>query len=111
MTFTLNLLTVITVLAAVLAFVDGVARLRGGRNSTVLAVLELVLAVLMILTFFVALPAPLSLIILSIALEVVLVLALVTGGRARKAITVVALVLNSIVIVTAFGWVAIPGLS
>ena len=107
----LSILTVITALAAVFALLDGIARLRSSRNSTVLAVVELVLAVLMILTFFVALPAPLSLIILSIALEAVLVLSLVTGGRgARPTMTIVALVLNTIVLLVAFGWVAIPGL-
>ena len=107
---TLNILTLITDAAAVLALLDGIARLRSSRNSTVLAVLELVLAVLMLLTFFAALPAPLSLIVVSVALEIVLVLALLTSKRGSKTLTVVALVLNSIVVVTAFGWVAIPGL-
>jgi hypothetical protein len=107
---TLNILTLITAAAAVLALLDGNGRLRSSRNSTVLAVLELVLAVLMLLTFFTPLPAPLSLIVVSVILEVVLVLALVTSGRGTKTLTVVALVLNSVVIVTAFGWVAIPGL-
>jgi len=109
---TLSWLLIITILAAVFAIVDGIRRVRG-RNNSILAVAELVLAVLMLISVFIAFPAPFSTFIFALALEVVLILLLVfrggrTGGYAS--ITVIALILNTIVVLIALGWLTIPGL-
>ncbi len=109
---TISWLLIITILAAVFAIVDGIRRVRG-RNNSILAVAELVLAVLMLISVFIAFPAPFSTFIFALALEVVLILLLVlrggrTGGYAS--ITVIALILNTIVVLIALGWLSIPGL-
>ncbi|MBX3097993.1 MAG: hypothetical protein KF761_00305 [Salinibacterium sp.] len=52
--------------------------------------------------------------ILSVILEVVLVLQLIIRGSTRRggaAVTVIALVLNTIVLIVAFGIFSIPGLN
>ncbi len=110
---TLTWLLIITVLAAALALIDGVRRLRG-RNNSILAIAELVLAALMLVSVFIAFPAPLSTFIFAIALEVVLILLLILrGGRAGgyTTITLIALILNTIVVLIALGWLTIPGLA
>ena len=111
---TLSWLLIITVLAAALAIVDGVRRVRGHRSNSILAIAELVFAVLMLISVFVAFPAPLGTILFSIALEVVLIILLVlpsTRGRGGiTTVTVIALILNSIVVLIALGLLSIPGL-
>jgi uncharacterized membrane protein len=111
---TLSWLLIITVLAAALAVVDGVRRVRGHRTNSILAIAELVFAVLMLISVFVAFPAPLGTILFSIALEIVLIILLVlpsTRGRGGiTTVTVIALILNSIVVLIALGWLSIPGL-
>jgi hypothetical protein len=110
-TLTFTLLTVIIAGTAVLALVDAVQRLRHRGSSTVLAVIELVLGVALGLTFFVVLPAPT--LTIAIALEVVLVLSLVfrgKGGRRSPNLTVIALILNTLVLLVTLGWIAVPGL-
>jgi hypothetical protein len=111
---TLSWLLIITVFAAALAVVDGVRRVRGHRTNSILAIAELVFAVLMLISVFVAFPAPLGTILFSIALEIVLIILLVlpsTRGRGGiTTVTVIALILNSIVVLIALGWLSIPGL-
>ncbi len=110
---TLSWLLIITILAAAFAIVDGVRRVRG-RNNSVLAIAELVLAVLMLFSVFIAFPAPLSTFLFALALEIVLILLLVLrGGRAGgyTTVTVIALILNTIVVLIALGWLTIPGLA
>lgn len=114
---TLSWLLIITVLAAALALVDGISRLRSRRSNSVLAVAELVFAALMLLAIFLPqwFPAPLGLLLFAILLEVALILVLVVRGRGGtrggSAIAIIALVLNTIVILIALGWLAIPGLA
>lgn len=114
MTFTLSWLTIITILAAVLALIDGIARVRSRGLASVLAILELLAAVLMLISIFFAFPAPLGTLLFAGILEVILILILLMGGTGRRGvrtITVIALILNSIVVLIALGWLTIPGLS
>ena len=110
---TLSWLLIITVLAAVLALFDGIGRLRGKRSNSILAIAELVFAVLMLLSIFIAFPAPFTTFLFALILEIVLVLILVLRGTGRKgvgAITIIALILNTVVVLIAAGWLRIPGL-
>ncbi len=109
----LSWLLIVTVLAAALALFDGISRLRGKRSNSILAIAEIVFAVLMLLSIFIALPAPFTTFLFALILEVVLVLILVLRGAGRKGvsmITIVALILNTVVVLIAAGWLQIPGL-
>ena len=110
---TLSWLLIVTVLAAALALFDGISRLRGKRRNSILTIAELVFAVLMLLSIFIAFPAPFTTFLFALILEIVLVLILVLRGTARKgvgAITIVALILNTVVVLLTAGWLHIPGL-
>jgi hypothetical protein len=113
MTVTLSWLLIITILAAALAIYDGIVRLRGKRGNSFLAVAELVFAALMLLSVFVALPVPFSTFLFSLILEAVLVALVVLPGKRRSGsstATFIALILNSVVVLIAAGWLHIPGL-
>ena len=110
---TLSWLLIVTVLAAVLALFDGISRLPGKRSNSILAIAELVFAVLMLLSIFIAFPAPFTTFLFALMLEIVLVLILLLRGTGRKsvgAITIIALILNTVVVLIAAGWLRIPGL-
>lgn len=112
MTFSVTLsgLFILTIIVAALALYDGIVRLRGRRAGTVFAVVEIIAALLLALTQFFTLPAPLTALVFVIILEVVLVIALVLrGGRYRWVVTVIALVLNTILLLRLLGWLTIPG--
>jgi hypothetical protein len=107
-------LLLITIAAAAFAVFDGIRRLRGHHSKTILAIAELVFAGLMLISIFIAFPAPFSTLLFAIILEVVLILLLVlkgTSGRGFTTVTFIALILNSIVVLIAAGWLSIPGLS
>lgn len=111
MTFTLTLLNIIIILIGVLAIVDGVTRLRGRRVNSVLAIVEIVLAVLILLSvFFVAIGIPV--LWLAIALEVVVIVLIVTRGTGRGrgylGISAVIALLNLVYILHLLGVIAIP---
>ncbi|WP_394770103.1 hypothetical protein [Lacisediminihabitans sp.] len=113
MTVTLTWLLIITILAAALAIYDGIVRLQGKRGNSVLAVAELVLAGLMLVSLFVALPVPFTTFAFSLVLEAVLIALVVLPGKRRRGsstATFIALVLNSVVVLIAAGWLHIPGL-
>ncbi|MBX3310033.1 MAG: hypothetical protein KF739_06315 [Cryobacterium sp.] len=113
-TVTLSWLLIITILAAALALFDGIARMRGRRSNSILAIAELLFALLMLLSLFFAFPAPLGTLLFAIVLEVILLLILLirgTGARGASTVTIIALILNSIVVLIALGWLTIPGLT
>ena|GEM_PF-1081714 len=113
-TMTVTLLLVITVLAGALSLYDGIVRLRGKRGNSILAIVEIVAAALMLLALFGILTTALGIGILSVILEIVLVLQLVIRGSTRRggaAITIIALILNTIVLIVAFNIFSIPGLN
>lgn len=111
---TLSWLFIITVLAAALALVDGIARLSGRRSNSILAIAELLFAVLMLLSLFIPFPAPLGTFLFAVLLEIALIVLLFVRGVGRRgiaALTVVALILNTAVLLISAGWLTIPGLS
>ncbi|WP_448002893.1 hypothetical protein [Agromyces bauzanensis] len=100
-------------LGGVLAVVDGIVRLRARRDrraSSTLAVLEIIVAALFVLSLL--LPyVPWSWLVLGIAVIVVLVIVLVTGGRRGLALPIVALVLVGFFLLVWSRVLVIPGLN
>ena len=111
---TVTLLLVITVLAGALSLYDGIVRLRGKRGNSILAIVEIIAAALMLLALFGILTTSIPIGILSLVLEIVLILQLIIRGSTRRggaAITIIALILNTIVLIVAFNVFQIPGLN
>jgi hypothetical protein len=111
------LLTIVALVAGVLALVDGIMRLRG-RGTAVLAVIEIIVAALFLIAFIPPLaavvPTVVSTVTLAVVLLIVLVLQLVLRGSTRRgsvAITIIALILLLLWLVVSLGWVSIPALS
>jgi hypothetical protein len=111
------LITIIAVAAGLLALVDGIIRVRG-RGTAILAIIEIIFAVLFLILFIPQLAAiittPLAGTTIAIILLIVLILQLVLRGSTRRAgaaLTVVAIILLVIWLIVHFGWVVIPGLS
>jgi hypothetical protein len=108
---TLSWLLVIGLVGAILALIDGIIRVRG-RGTAILAVIEIIVAALFILSFFV--DVPFGGLILAIATLIVLVLQLVLRGSTRRSgvgLTVIAIVLVLIWIVLEQHWLVIPGIN
>ncbi|MEP6843968.1 MAG: hypothetical protein ABJA11_10620 [Pseudolysinimonas sp.] len=109
---TLSWLLVIGLVGGALALIDGIIRVRG-RGTAILAVIEIIVAALFVLSFFVP-GIPFGSLILAIALVIVLVLQLLLRGATRRSgitITVVAIVLIAIWIVLAQHWLVIAGIN
>lgn len=108
----ISILTLIFIIGAVVALIDGIIRARG-RGNTVLAVIEIIVAALMLLSLFVAIPF--GTIVLAIVLLVVLVLQLVLRGSVRRgggvSLTIIALIATAVWLVLAFDWIRIPGVN
>ncbi len=110
---TISWLLILSIAAAGFALFDGISRLRGHRKKSILVIAELIVAALLLISLFYAFPAPLGTGLLAIVLEVILILLLVlrgTGRRRAPAITLVALILNTAVLLITLGWLTIPGL-
>ena len=108
---TLSWLLIIGLLGGILALVDGIIRVRG-RGTAIVAVIEIIVAALFILSFFGV--VPFGSLILAIALLIVLIVQLVLRGSTRRSgvtITVVAIILTLIWLVLAQGWIVIPGIN
>jgi hypothetical protein len=108
---TLSWLLIIGLLGGILALVDGIIRVRG-RGTAIVAVIEIIVAALFILSFFVV--VPFGSLILAIVLLIVLIVQLVLRGSTRRSgvtITVVAIILTLIWLVLAQGWIVIPGIN
>ncbi len=108
---TLSWLLNIGLLGGVLALIDGIIRVRG-RGTAIVAVIEIIVAALFILSFFVV--VPFGSLILAIVLLIVLIVQLVLRGSTRRSgvtITVVAIILTLIWLVLAQGWIVIPGVN
>jgi len=108
---TLSWLLLIGLVGGVLALVDGIIRARG-RGTAIVAIVEIIVAALFILSFFVAVPW--GSLILAIVLLIVLIIQLVLRGstwRSGITITVIAIILILIWIVLSQGWIVIPGIN
>jgi hypothetical protein len=107
---TLSWLLVIALVGGALALVDGILRLRGRGSSTIIGVIEIIVAALFLLSLF--LPGiPFGSLVLGIVTLVVLVVALIIGGRTRRAITIAALVFLVAWLVLFNRWLVIPGVN
>ena len=107
---TLTWLLLIGLAAGVLALVDGIWRLRARGGSTVVGIIEVIVAGLFLLSLF--LPGiPFGSVVLGVATLIVLAVAMFAGGRTGRTLTIIALVLMSIWLVLTLGWVVIPGVN
>jgi hypothetical protein len=108
---TLSFLTILVIIVAALAIVDGVSRLRGRGSGTVMGVLEIIVGALLLASQFVPQLAIVAPWFWSAVLEIVLVIAVIVRGRGRSwIVTVIALILNTVLLLVLFGWLTIPGL-
>jgi hypothetical protein len=102
---------VVALVGGVLAVIDAIARLR--RGSAVLAILQIIAAVLFVLSLFVA-NVPFGAPLLALVTVILLLLQLVFSGGTRRggaAITVIAVILLVIWLVLIGGRVVIPGVN
>lgn len=109
---TLSWLLIIAIAGGALALVDGILRSRG-RGSAVLAILEIIAAVLFLLSFFFP-GIPFGSLILAIITAVLVAVQLFVRRGVRRggiAITVVALILLVLWIVLSQRWLLIPGVN
>lgn len=107
---TLTWLLLIALIGGVLALVDGIWRLRARGGSTVVGVIEVIVAALFLLSFFVP-GIPWGSLVLGVATIIVLVVALFAGGRTGRGVTIAALVVTAVWVVLVNGWLVIPGVN
>ncbi|KQM80678.1 hypothetical protein [Agromyces sp. Leaf222] len=107
---TLTWLLLIALIGGVLALIDGIWRLRARGGSTVVGVIEVIVAALFLLTFFVP-GIPWGSLVLGVATLIALVVALFAGGRTGRGVTVAALVVIAVWIVLVNQWLIIPGIN
>ena len=108
---TLSWLLVIGLIGAILALVDGIIRVRG-RGVAIVAILEIIVAALFILSFFVAVPW--GGFVLAIVTLIILVVQLIVRGSTRRSgvgLTIVAIVFVLAWLVLSQGWIVIPGIN
>lgn len=108
--FELTWLLIIGIIGGAVALIDGIMRVRARGGSTIVGILEIVVAALFLLTLFVPV-LPWSWLVTGIALLVVLVVALVTRGRTRVTLPIVGIVLVALFLVLMNRWLVIPGIN
>jgi hypothetical protein len=106
---TFSLLVIFGIIGGVLALVDGIWRLRARGGNTIVGVIEIIVAALFILSFFV--PVPWGSVVLGVATLIALVVALFAGGRTGRGLTIAAIVVIAIWLVLVNHWVIIPGIN
>ena len=106
---TFNLLVLIGVIGGVLALVDGIWRLRARGGNTIDGDIEIIVAALFILSFFV--PVPWGSVVLGVATLIMLVVALFLGGRTGRGVTIAGLVVVAVWIVLVNNRLVIPGIN
>lgn len=108
---TISLWAVFALVTAAVAVVDGVMRVRGKRGNTAIAIVELVAAALLGVSLFYSFPGVFSSLLFSVVLEAALVLILAIRGRGARrvsTVTIIALVLNSVLLLHLLGWLTLP---
>lgn len=107
---TLSWLLIIALVGGALALVDGILRLRARGGSTIVGVIEIIVAALFLLSLF--LPGiPFGSLVLGVATLIVLVVALFIGGRTGRTITIAALVIIAVWLILLNRWLVIPGVN
>jgi hypothetical protein len=87
-------------------------RLRGKRGTSALAIAELILGGLLLLSLFVALPAIIAQFPIALLLLIVLLLLIFMRGSRRggaPTITIIAAVLTAVIVLVRVGWLNLPG--
>ena len=106
----LSWLLLIALAGSALALVDGILRLRARGGSTVVGIIEIVVAGLFVLSLFLT-GIPFGSLVLGIATLVVLAVALFAGGRTGRTLTIIALVVIVVWLILVNGWLVIPGVN
>jgi hypothetical protein len=107
----LSFLLILIIIVAALAIIDGVSRLRGRGSGTVVGVLEIILGALLLASQFIPQLVIVAPWFWAALLEIVLVIAVIVRGRGRSwIVTIIALILNTVLLLVLFGWLTIPGL-
>ena len=106
---TFSLLVILGLIGGVLALVDGIWRLRARGGNTIVGVIEIIVAALFILSFFV--PVPWGSVVLGVATLIALVVALFAGRRSGRGVTIAGIVVIAIWLVLVNHWVIIPGIN
>jgi hypothetical protein len=107
----LSFLLILILITAALAIYDGITRLRGRGSSTVVGVLEIIIGAALLVSQFVPQLVIVAPWFWSLLLEIVLLIAVIVRGRGRVwIVTLIALILNTVVLLVLLGWLAIPGL-
>ena len=107
---TLSWLLLIALIGGILALVDGIWRLRARGGNTVVGVIEVIVAALFLLSFFVP-GIPWGSLVLGVATLIVVVVALFLGGRTGRGVTIAAAVVVAIWLVLVNHWIVIPGIN
>ncbi|MET0990333.1 MAG: hypothetical protein ABWY54_06785 [Glaciihabitans sp.] len=111
---TIDLWFVLQLLAAGLAVWDAILRLRGKRGASALAIAELVLGGLLLLSLFTTLPAIIAQFPIALLLLIVLLLLIFLRGRRGRGgaptLTIIAAVLTAVVVLVRVGWLDLPGI-
>jgi hypothetical protein len=107
---TLSWLLLIAIVGGALALVDGIWRLRARGGSTIVGVIEVIVAALFLLSLFIP-GIPWGPLVLGVATLIALVVALFAGGRTGRGVTIAAIVVIAIWIVLTNRWLIIPGIN
>lgn len=107
----LSFLLILIIIVSLLAVFDGIARLRGRGSGTIVGVLEILFGAALLVSQFVPQLVIVAPWFWSALLEIVLVIAVIVRGRGRVWIaTLIALILNTVLLLVLFGWLVVPGL-
>jgi hypothetical protein len=111
---TIDLWFVVQLVAAGLAVWDAILRLRGKRGASALAIAELILGGLLLLSLFTSLPAFFAQFPIALLLLIVLLLLIFLRGRRGRGgaptITIIAAVLTAVIVLVRAGWLDLPGI-
>ncbi len=107
----ISFLLILIIVTAALAIFDGISRLRGRGSGTIIGVLEIILGALLLLSQFVPQLVIVAPWFWAALLEIVLVIAVIVRGRGRAWVaTVIALILNTVLLLVLLEWLTVPGL-
>ncbi|HWI30109.1 MAG TPA: hypothetical protein VNT50_01325 [Microbacterium sp.] len=107
---TLSWLLLIAIAGGVLALIDGILRLRSKGGSTVLGIIETVVAALFLLSLFVP-GIPFGSVVLAIVTIIVVIVGLIVRGKGGLGLAIAALAVLAFWLVLVNRWVVIPGLN
>jgi uncharacterized membrane protein len=107
MSFSLAIL--LTIVASIVAAIDGQRRFASKKGGRVIGIIELVLALLLLISVFFALPISSS--IIAIVLLLTMIIGLIFRGSVKGLpwLTIAAIILVALVVVLDQGWVTLPG--